>query len=136
VNDAFKVVHIGVEQSCFAELAGTLEEHSAASPWEADGGHREKINRDHLPQMIVQECFPVLGRGTMRSAHHVFGDSSLGHRRRGSQSKRQQPGGAESHQYSSRGFICLDGSVMWETKMTPFQQLQATAWDKHIATKR
>jgi len=32
-----------------------------------------------LPQIIVLERFPVLGRGTMRSADHVFGDGSLGH---------------------------------------------------------
>ena len=56
------------------------QDHKNVEKLEVQGGHREKIDRDHLPQVIVQERFPVLGRGMRRSADHVFGDGSLGQR--------------------------------------------------------
>lgn len=46
---------------------------------EAEGGHRQKLHRNHLSEVLAQEALPILGRGTLRSPDHVFGDGSLGH---------------------------------------------------------
>ncbi len=44
-----------------------------------EGGHREKIHRDHLPEVVAQEGGPGLAAGTTWLAHHIFANGSLGH---------------------------------------------------------
>ena len=43
---------------------------------ETDRGHREKVDRDQLLGMILEECAPSLRRW-LAAAHHVSADAAL-----------------------------------------------------------
>ena len=44
----------------------------------AEGGHREKIGRNHLSEVVAQESGPGLAGTTTWLADHVFANGSLG----------------------------------------------------------
>lgn len=78
---------------------------------EAEGGDREKIQGDHLSEMVAQEARPVLGRETMWPSDHVFGDGSLGHGEAQLEQLAVDAGGAP--QWIGSGHVPNQGDSLW-----------------------